>query len=224
MQNRGGMGPGETRNVIIAIVLSLAILLGFEFFYNAPQRERLVEQQRAQAEAQLQQQPTSEPAKREKRRRQRRLDLRRANRRLGPPPRASRSTRRQVDGSISLRRRADRRSQPAPVPRARSRRAALKSPSFADQHRVRARRLLRLGAAERARLSTLSDAFAAMDGDRRRAADAGNAGRLTLDGRERPQSSNARSRSTSNYMFTITDRVRNNSAAAVRCVRWARAP
>jgi YidC/Oxa1 family membrane protein insertase len=52
MQNRGGMGPGETRNVIVAIALSLAIMLGFEFFYNAPQRERL-QAERAQAEEQL---------------------------------------------------------------------------------------------------------------------------------------------------------------------------
>ena len=35
MQNRGG-GPNETRNIILAIVLSVAIMLGFEFFYNAP--------------------------------------------------------------------------------------------------------------------------------------------------------------------------------------------
>ncbi|MGQ0532652.1 MAG: membrane protein insertase YidC [Caulobacteraceae bacterium] len=60
MQNRGGMGPGETRNVIIAIALSLAIMLGFEFFYNGPQRERLAEQQRAQAEEQLRQQQMSQ--------------------------------------------------------------------------------------------------------------------------------------------------------------------
>ncbi len=59
MQNRGGMGPGETRNVIIAIALSMAIFLGFEFFDNGPQRERALEQQRAQAEEQLQQQPAS---------------------------------------------------------------------------------------------------------------------------------------------------------------------
>ncbi len=48
MQNPGGPAPGETRNVIIAIALSAAILFGFEFFYNAPQREAA--QQRAQTE------------------------------------------------------------------------------------------------------------------------------------------------------------------------------
>ena len=32
MQNPGGPGPGETRNVFIAIALSAAILFGFEFF------------------------------------------------------------------------------------------------------------------------------------------------------------------------------------------------
>jgi YidC/Oxa1 family membrane protein insertase len=54
MQNRGGLGPGETRNMILAIVLSLAIMMGFEFFYNGPQRERLMAE-RAQAEEQLRQ-------------------------------------------------------------------------------------------------------------------------------------------------------------------------
>ncbi|MGD9979575.1 MAG: membrane protein insertase YidC [Hyphomonadaceae bacterium] len=60
MQNRGGIGPGETRNMIIAIALSLAIMLGFEFFYNGPQRERLQEQQRAQAEEQLREQQAAQ--------------------------------------------------------------------------------------------------------------------------------------------------------------------
>ncbi len=46
------MGPNETRNVIIAIVLSIGIMLGFEFFYNAPNRERIIAEQRAQAEQQ----------------------------------------------------------------------------------------------------------------------------------------------------------------------------
>jgi YidC/Oxa1 family membrane protein insertase len=68
MQNRGGIGPGETRNMIIAVVLSLAILLGFEFFYSGPQRAKLAEQQqRAQAEEQLREQsapqaPGAEPS------------------------------------------------------------------------------------------------------------------------------------------------------------------
>jgi len=57
MQYRGGPGPNETRNVLIAIVLSLAIFFGFEFFYNAPQRERLQAQERARIEAQIQGQP-----------------------------------------------------------------------------------------------------------------------------------------------------------------------
>jgi YidC/Oxa1 family membrane protein insertase len=60
MQNRGGIGPGETRNMIIAIALSLAILLGFEFFFNAPQRERLQAEQRAQAEEVLREQQTAQ--------------------------------------------------------------------------------------------------------------------------------------------------------------------
>lgn len=53
MANPGGPGPGETRNIFIALALSLAIFLGFEVFYNAPQRERL-QAERARAEAQLQ--------------------------------------------------------------------------------------------------------------------------------------------------------------------------
>ncbi len=47
-------GPNETRNVLLAIVLSGAILFGFEFFYNGPQREKLVaerEQSRVETQA-----------------------------------------------------------------------------------------------------------------------------------------------------------------------------
>ncbi|MCX7356539.1 MAG: membrane protein insertase YidC [Alphaproteobacteria bacterium] len=50
------MSPTETRNVIIAIVLSIAIFAGFEFFYNGPARERALEQQRAQVALQEAQQ------------------------------------------------------------------------------------------------------------------------------------------------------------------------
>ncbi len=56
MQYRGGPGPSETRNVIIAIVLSLAIFIGFEVFYKGPQRERMQEAERARIEAQIQEQ------------------------------------------------------------------------------------------------------------------------------------------------------------------------
>lgn len=56
------MGPNETRNVILAIVLSLGIMLGFEFFYNGPQRERMQAEQRAQAEQQAQLQQAQAPA------------------------------------------------------------------------------------------------------------------------------------------------------------------
>jgi YidC/Oxa1 family membrane protein insertase len=57
MAYRGGPEPQDTRNVFLAIGLSLAIFLGFEFFYNAPQRERqlaeqaLIEQQQAETQA-----------------------------------------------------------------------------------------------------------------------------------------------------------------------------
>jgi hypothetical protein len=42
MQNRGGPGPNETRNMLIAIVLSIGIFVGFEMLYNGPARERAV--------------------------------------------------------------------------------------------------------------------------------------------------------------------------------------
>lgn len=53
MQNRGGPGPNETRNMLIAIGLSIAIFLGFEVFFNGPMRREALEQQRAEAAAQL---------------------------------------------------------------------------------------------------------------------------------------------------------------------------
>ncbi len=43
----------DNRNLIVAIVLSLAILLGFEYLVGGPQREQLAEQQRQQQAAQL---------------------------------------------------------------------------------------------------------------------------------------------------------------------------
>ncbi|MCL4716026.1 MAG: membrane protein insertase YidC [Hyphomonadaceae bacterium] len=52
MQNPGGPGPNDTRNVIVAIVISALILLGWEFFYNAPLRRELAQEQ-AQAEQQV---------------------------------------------------------------------------------------------------------------------------------------------------------------------------
>ena len=50
MQNPGGPGPNDTRNVILAIVVSALILLGWEFFYNAPLRRELAAQEQAQIE------------------------------------------------------------------------------------------------------------------------------------------------------------------------------
>ncbi len=52
MNNSGGPGPVDTRNVILAIVLSLAIFAGFEFFYNGPARERAAAVERARIEQQ----------------------------------------------------------------------------------------------------------------------------------------------------------------------------
>lgn len=48
-----GPGPVETRNVIIAIALSLAIMLGWDYFFTAPQR-RDMQAERARIEAQQQ--------------------------------------------------------------------------------------------------------------------------------------------------------------------------
>ena len=50
MQQSGASGPNEIRNVILAIALSFAIMLGWEFFFNAPQREQL-QAERARIEA-----------------------------------------------------------------------------------------------------------------------------------------------------------------------------
>ncbi len=53
----GGPSSADTRNVILAVVLSAAILFGFEFFYNAPQRQKLAAQEQARIETQVQAQP-----------------------------------------------------------------------------------------------------------------------------------------------------------------------
>ncbi len=57
MQNSGGPGPGETRNIIIALVLSAAILLGFEIFYNAPHRAQMRAEEAQREETLRQQRP-----------------------------------------------------------------------------------------------------------------------------------------------------------------------
>jgi YidC/Oxa1 family membrane protein insertase len=62
MQPSGGPGPNETRNVILAIVLSIAIFLGFEIFINGPARERQLAAQQAQAELQAQQESATRPS------------------------------------------------------------------------------------------------------------------------------------------------------------------
>jgi YidC/Oxa1 family membrane protein insertase len=50
MQQSGPQGPSDTRNLILALVLSLAIFAGFEFFYNQPRREEMLAE-RARIEA-----------------------------------------------------------------------------------------------------------------------------------------------------------------------------
>ena len=52
MQTRGP-GPNDTRNVILAIAISAAIMLGWSFFYEAP-RQRDLQAERARIEAQQQ--------------------------------------------------------------------------------------------------------------------------------------------------------------------------
>jgi YidC/Oxa1 family membrane protein insertase len=62
MQPTGGPGPNETRNVILAIVLSIGIFLGFEIFINGPAREQQLAEQRAQIETQITEGSTEEGA------------------------------------------------------------------------------------------------------------------------------------------------------------------
>jgi len=51
MQNRGAPGPDDNRNMFLAVILMIAILGGFELFYNGPQRERALAAQRAEVQA-----------------------------------------------------------------------------------------------------------------------------------------------------------------------------
>jgi len=60
MLKSGGPGPGETRNLIMAMVLSLVVLVGFQFFVAGPEQERLAAQ-RAVLEAQQAEQHTAAP-------------------------------------------------------------------------------------------------------------------------------------------------------------------
>jgi YidC/Oxa1 family membrane protein insertase len=60
MAYRGSQGPDQTRNLIIAGVLCVLILVGFEFFYNIPMQQRLQAAQRAQAAQQHSQQSTAQ--------------------------------------------------------------------------------------------------------------------------------------------------------------------
>src|SRR5215475_9135436 len=64
MAYRGSQDPDQTRNLIIAGILSVLILVGFEFFYNIPAQQRLQAAERAQAARQHaeQQQAGAPPA------------------------------------------------------------------------------------------------------------------------------------------------------------------
>ena len=59
MQPSSAPGPIDTRNMIIAVVLSMAIMFGWEFFYAGPQRARL---EAEQAHVAAQQQANAPPA------------------------------------------------------------------------------------------------------------------------------------------------------------------
>ncbi len=52
----GGLGPqgSDSKNLVLAMVLCVAILFGFEYFWAAPQREALQAQQKAKAQAEQQ--------------------------------------------------------------------------------------------------------------------------------------------------------------------------
>lgn len=59
MQNRG-QGPDETRNMVIAIVLSMAIFLGFTFFYEVPRQREQAAQEQARIAAEMQAGPAQQ--------------------------------------------------------------------------------------------------------------------------------------------------------------------
>ncbi|MBL8548623.1 MAG: membrane protein insertase YidC [Hyphomonadaceae bacterium] len=63
MQNRLGPEPGDTRNLILAIALSMIVMFGFDYFFVRPQRTA-AEAERQAAAVQQQQQAPEAPAER----------------------------------------------------------------------------------------------------------------------------------------------------------------
>ncbi len=62
MQPRGPTGPGDTRNLILAMVLSLVVLLGYEVFVGAPQRQEALREKAAVAQQEAARAEASAPA------------------------------------------------------------------------------------------------------------------------------------------------------------------
>jgi len=65
MANPSGPGAGDTRNVIIAVVLSMAVLFGFQFFVTGPQQQRERAERAAVAEREAEAVARGEPTVRE---------------------------------------------------------------------------------------------------------------------------------------------------------------
>jgi YidC/Oxa1 family membrane protein insertase len=61
MTSPSGPGAGDTRNVIIAIVLSILVLFGFQYFVTGPQQQRERAERAAQAEKQAEAAARGEP-------------------------------------------------------------------------------------------------------------------------------------------------------------------
>ena len=92
----------EQRNLILAIVLSVTIIIAFQYFYELP-RLKQAERQQAQRTEQMAETPQQQPAADAKPRRPRRpaRPTRRARKR-SRPPRASRLPTATVEGSLAL--------------------------------------------------------------------------------------------------------------------------
>jgi YidC/Oxa1 family membrane protein insertase len=203
MQNPGGPGPGETRNVIIALALSAAIFLGFDLFYNAPNRAKM-QAERAQAEETLRQQQAQQQSAATQ---QPDASQQQAPAAAAPAPRIAIDTG-SVDGSISLEGaridelnlRRYRRTIEADSPE-----VTLLSPMTAERgHDAFFGWELQSGES----ISTLADAFSRWSADA--AARLTPATPVTLTLQAGPGLTIERTISVDeDYMFTITDVVRN---------------
>lgn len=211
MQNPGGPGPDQTRNLIIAGVLSVAILLGFDLFYNAPLRAKV--QERAQAEETLRQQQQAEQQSAAPQQPGAAAQQAPTAPAAAPAPRIAIDTA-SVDGSISLEGaridqlnlRQHRRSLDP-----QSEEVTLLSPMTAERgHDAFFGWELQSGES----ISTLADAFSRWSADA--AARLTPSSPVTLTLQAGPDLTIERTISVDeNYMFTITDVVRNARATPV---------